>query len=310
MRMFAPVDARCDDSYLHVTLNDDRKIRAPLWWYPYLQNASADRRANMELLPTDVWWPDIDKGVSIKGLLLGWKAPGAMKPGTEPAKPSDPRAPMSTGVPVPDDWETENDFPEGACCPVDYRSLIHAKVRETYEFGARYVRDFDYDRFFAATDTLLDVGNILHSARVSKWPSDEVIGQLWMYGVLQALAVQQQAMRQLLRCFGLNQSDTLQEVLAHINELRIAVAGHPSDHNKNSLQHKGCTFLSHREHGSRTKFGVVTYKDFVKWSERTLDLPKLIDQQRIAIECILAHAWNLIQHDPKFDRSNYDSEQR
>lgn len=33
-----------------------------------------------ELEFSGVWWPEIDEGVSVKSLLLGWKAPGAKAP--------------------------------------------------------------------------------------------------------------------------------------------------------------------------------------------------------------------------------------
>ena len=75
-----PVAAWCDDTYVYATLADGRQIRAPLWWYPFLQRASRQDRAEIELMFSGIWWPIMDEGVSIKGLLLGWKAPGAVAP--------------------------------------------------------------------------------------------------------------------------------------------------------------------------------------------------------------------------------------
>ncbi|NTE85199.1 DUF2442 domain-containing protein [Agrobacterium rubi] len=76
----SPVAAECDDNFVSVTLADGRQIRAPLWWYPYLNDATPEQRANFELQFSGVWWPDIDDGVSVKAMLLGWKAPGAKAP--------------------------------------------------------------------------------------------------------------------------------------------------------------------------------------------------------------------------------------
>jgi Protein of unknown function (DUF2442) len=73
------VAAWCDEAFVCVTLADDRQIRAPLWWYPFLASASAEDRSRVELMYSGVWWPVMDEGVSVKGLLLGWKAPGARK---------------------------------------------------------------------------------------------------------------------------------------------------------------------------------------------------------------------------------------
>ncbi|QBK29358.1 DUF2442 domain-containing protein [Roseitalea porphyridii] len=75
-----PVAAWCDDQYVFATLADGRQIRAPLWWYPYLEQASEAERAEVELQYSGIWWPAIDEGVSIKALLLGWKAPNAKAP--------------------------------------------------------------------------------------------------------------------------------------------------------------------------------------------------------------------------------------
>ena len=38
-----PVAAQCDDHHLTVTLADGRVLLAPLWWYPRLLAATADR---------------------------------------------------------------------------------------------------------------------------------------------------------------------------------------------------------------------------------------------------------------------------
>lgn len=75
-----PVAAHCDASFLSVTLADGRQIRTPLWWYPFLANATPEQQGKVELEFSGIWWPDLDEGVSVKGLLLGWKAPHAKPP--------------------------------------------------------------------------------------------------------------------------------------------------------------------------------------------------------------------------------------
>ena len=56
---------------LVVTLQDGRKIATPLDWYPRLQRASAEQRANFELMPMGIHWPDVDEDLSIVGMLKG-----------------------------------------------------------------------------------------------------------------------------------------------------------------------------------------------------------------------------------------------
>jgi hypothetical protein len=76
----APVEVSCDDNSLTVKLYDGRVLRAPLWWYPRLANATAKARARVELSPMGVHWPDIDEDISIASILRGQKAPGAKAP--------------------------------------------------------------------------------------------------------------------------------------------------------------------------------------------------------------------------------------
>jgi hypothetical protein len=75
-----PVQAVCTDSDLIVTLANGQRILTPLWWYPRLFRATPKQRANCELSPFGVHWPDIDEDLSIEGMLVGSKAPGAKEP--------------------------------------------------------------------------------------------------------------------------------------------------------------------------------------------------------------------------------------
>jgi Protein of unknown function (DUF2442) len=56
---------------LVVTLLDGRKISTPLDWYPRLKTASAAQRANFEIMPMGIHWPEIDEDLSIAGMLKG-----------------------------------------------------------------------------------------------------------------------------------------------------------------------------------------------------------------------------------------------
>jgi hypothetical protein len=54
---------------LVVTLVDGRKIATPLDWYPRLKRASTKERANFEIMPMGIHWPDLDEDLSIAGML-------------------------------------------------------------------------------------------------------------------------------------------------------------------------------------------------------------------------------------------------
>jgi hypothetical protein len=59
---------------LVVTLVDGRKITTPLDWYPRLKAATPAERANFELMPMGIHWPDIDEDLGIVGMLRGRRA--------------------------------------------------------------------------------------------------------------------------------------------------------------------------------------------------------------------------------------------
>jgi Protein of unknown function (DUF2442) len=59
---------------LVVTLTDGRKIATPLTWYPRLKRASPKQRANFEIMPMGIHWPDLDEDLSVAGMLKGQRA--------------------------------------------------------------------------------------------------------------------------------------------------------------------------------------------------------------------------------------------
>jgi hypothetical protein len=56
---------------LVVTLADGRRIATPLDWYPRLKNATVAQRANFEIMPMGIHWPDIDEDLAVAGMLKG-----------------------------------------------------------------------------------------------------------------------------------------------------------------------------------------------------------------------------------------------
>ena len=58
-------------SELVVTLQDGRKIATPLDRYPRLKQASPQQRANFEIMPMGIHWPDLDEDLGVLGMLKG-----------------------------------------------------------------------------------------------------------------------------------------------------------------------------------------------------------------------------------------------
>jgi len=100
-------DVRCTDDTLTVDLMDGRTISVPLAWYPRLRHGTSAERANVEIGPYGLHWPDLDEDVSIRGLLLGRKSgesPASLKRWLDHRARGE-REPVTT-LPLPD-WMSE-----------------------------------------------------------------------------------------------------------------------------------------------------------------------------------------------------------
>ena len=67
---------------LTVDLVDGRTIIAPLLWYPRLWHGTPKERNNFEILGdgTLIHWPDLDKDLSIVGILAGRRSGESQQP--------------------------------------------------------------------------------------------------------------------------------------------------------------------------------------------------------------------------------------
>jgi hypothetical protein len=66
-----PVKVTVGDNQVSVTLADGRTIANPLDWHPWLKHAAPEQQANVQMLTFSVYWPDLDEGLDIQGMLQG-----------------------------------------------------------------------------------------------------------------------------------------------------------------------------------------------------------------------------------------------
>jgi len=64
-----PIEARCDDERLNVSLADSRVLQTPLWWYPRVLKATPSACADVGLPPTGMHWPAIDENFGVASVL-------------------------------------------------------------------------------------------------------------------------------------------------------------------------------------------------------------------------------------------------
>ena len=67
------VDVRTTEDTLTVDLSDGRTISVPLGWYPRLEHASPEERADWRLVGKGqgIHWEKLDEDISVEGLLAG-----------------------------------------------------------------------------------------------------------------------------------------------------------------------------------------------------------------------------------------------
>lgn len=67
------VAIQVSDDWLTVDLMDGRMLRVPLGWYPRLVHATAEERAQWQLLGNGyaIEWPELDEHIGVEGLLAG-----------------------------------------------------------------------------------------------------------------------------------------------------------------------------------------------------------------------------------------------
>ncbi len=72
------VDVSVTDEEPVVSLDDGRRICAPLAWFPRLLHADEGQRLKWELSGggLGIHWPDVDEDLSVRGLLAGTPARG------------------------------------------------------------------------------------------------------------------------------------------------------------------------------------------------------------------------------------------
>jgi hypothetical protein len=68
-----PVNVQFDNEDVTVIFDDGSKVSNPLAWHWWLEDATPEQRANYELYPDAIVWPDLDEGLDIEGMLRGIK---------------------------------------------------------------------------------------------------------------------------------------------------------------------------------------------------------------------------------------------
>ena len=66
-----PTRVRFSDEFVFIDLADGRAIGMPLYFFPWLQDASDEERNDCQLYPFSVCWHNLDEGIDIIAMISG-----------------------------------------------------------------------------------------------------------------------------------------------------------------------------------------------------------------------------------------------
>jgi hypothetical protein len=141
------------------------------------------------------------------------------------------------------------------------RERLHRKSHEYFVFDqSRRTRE-SWSMFYGATDALLDAGTAAASYRRAI-SSDTGVNLIACYGFLQALYVQQDAVRTLCRAVGLKWHPNSNERLKEIREIRNRLTGHPALAGEQTEPRRlSSAIISYNDIGPERFRGCVYYDD-------------------------------------------------
>ncbi len=67
----APQELRFTDTHVFIEMTDGRILGLPLYYFPWLQNASDSQRQNYQLNYFTVDWEEMDEGIDMVAMLTG-----------------------------------------------------------------------------------------------------------------------------------------------------------------------------------------------------------------------------------------------
>ncbi len=149
-------------------------------------------------------------------------------------------------------------------------------------------------RLCSSMDTIEDSQLAIDAYRKIAWGKGEGRHYLFVYGLLQALYVQQDALSDLCSCFGYQVKVKSDKTLSSIRYIRNDVVGHPTNSTYKDHRILGWHFINRSE---LQKNRILVQSDYVHGSQsRWIDLKKIMADQHASMETTLLGLIVFIEH--------------
>jgi hypothetical protein len=166
----------------------------------------------------------------------------------------------------------------------ELRDRVHRKSQEyfTFEYGRRDPKK--WRMFYGATDALLDAG-MAAAGYARAITSDPAVNLLVCYGFLQAIYIQQDAIRTLSRAVGLQWRPKEDARLGEIRDLRNRLTGHPARAGENEERSRpSSAIIAYHEVTQAAFRGHVYYEDGLE--DVVIDVASILtdNEERLALQ--------------------------
>lgn len=156
-----------------------------------------------------------------------------------------------------------------------------------------------WNKLLSCLDTICDNELALESFIAFDWPNDYGKKYLLIYGILQAMVVQQKAVEHLYK--SLNLQYTKETALINICEIRNDSVGHPTQRNKT----KTSNFIARITIHKNGFMLMTTYPDRRPPTFKNVNIPELINQQREILESNLLNLLEKLKQDEREHRKMF-----
>jgi hypothetical protein len=165
-------------------------------------------------------------------------------------------------------------------------------------------RPADWNKLCSALDIVEDSDQALDAYLKQPETINPGLCYLLVYGALQVLQVQQDAVEQICRALGI--PPTRSHNLTHIREIRSSAIGHPTAQSEKKI--KKSNFIVQT---SLSQYGFTlstVYSDGTPYSSRQIDIPTLVELQRVDLRDALTGVVNKLDETEMKHRAEHQNE--
>lgn len=189
----------------------------------------------------------------------------------------------------------------------DYKLLIRDFIQHPRRMEPLIRNKSLWSQLTSAMGTIEDTEAAIEAYVRAPEPTDHAGCYLLIYGVLQVLVVQQDAVKQLAKAFNIPLN--FDPELGEIREIRICTVGHPTE--VRARHQEGKAASSHyivQMSVTKTHFEFMSEYEDGETKFQDVDLMKKVERQRAILTKVLEQVWTILQRREQEHRDQFKGE--